>query len=227
MHDSCRDRFKVVKRQLREAVLRGQDLALLCDLDPPLKGSAGLGQDGLVGGSATAADRAPSSMEQSQGNPLAAGKRLKSDLGLMDLPVAGEESGILVAVGVAQHQFLQGLTLAPHRGKQVAIELGLEQALHDRRSPLEILNRFKQRHHQQGRGAGERVRQAGLLGQQHHLQQIGGGVAHRNHIGVTDARAELLLQAMQHAEDSKRLSRGLRPFMRCWDERSAGLQLLQ
>ena len=96
---------------------------------------------------------------------------LQGDLGLVDLPVAGEKPGILVAVGIAEHHFLQRLfAFAAHQ--QPAVEGLTEQGLHHRGGPLQVFHRFKQGDHQQGGPLSGRVHQACLLGQQQHLQQV-------------------------------------------------------
>ena len=104
-------------------------------------------------------------MEEAKRHVLAAGEFLKGDLDLMNLPVAGEEAGIIVAVGVAQHQLLQWLLLLPHNGEEFALEPRLEQPLHHLRGLLEILDGFEQRHHQQGGPFIGRVYKARFLGQ--------------------------------------------------------------
>ena len=88
------------------AVLGGDDLTLLREADLPAHGPGGLGQDGLVGGSATAAHGATAAVEEAQTHAVAPGHGHQGHLGLVELPAGGEEAAVLVAVGVAQHDFL-------------------------------------------------------------------------------------------------------------------------
>ena len=122
LHHSGGHGFQVVKRQFGQAVLRCQHLALLGDFDAPLECSTRLGQDGLIGRSAASAHGSASSMEQPQRNAMAAGQLLQSHLGLVNLPVAGQEARVFVAVRVPQHELLERLTLPPDEGKQLPVE---------------------------------------------------------------------------------------------------------
>ena len=96
-HGGCH-RFQVVEGQFGQGILRGQHLSLFGDLDAAAEGAAWLGQDRLVGRPPTPAHGAAAAMEDPQGHPVLDGQPLEGNLGFMDLPVAGEEAGILVAV---------------------------------------------------------------------------------------------------------------------------------
>ena len=85
--------------------------------------------------------------------------------------------------------------------QQLQVEGIAEQALHHRRSALQVFHGFEQGHHQQAGAPGLGIHQAGLLGQQQHLQQVGHRVTHRDHVALADPLSEFLLQAVQHAED--------------------------
>ena len=186
-----------------------------------------MGQDRLIGRPTTTTDGSTAAVEEAKRHVLAAGEFLKGDLGLMNLPVAGEEAGILVAVGVAQHQLLQRLLLLPHNGEEFAVKRRLEQTLHHLRGPLEILHGFEQRHHQQGGPFVGRVYETRFLGQQQDLQEIRCRVAHGDHVGVADPRTELLLEALQHSEHRQRLGRRGRPAGGRRDQGPTGLQFLE
>ena len=90
--------LQVVKRQLGQAVLGIQYFTLFGDFDPALQGAAGLGQDRLVSRPSASTDRPTAAVEEAKRHILAAGERLKCDLSLVNLPVAGEKAGILIAV---------------------------------------------------------------------------------------------------------------------------------
>ena len=103
----------------------------------------------------------------------------EGDLGAVQLPVAGEDTAILVAVAVAQHDVLlaaAALHQCSHAGQ------GIELA-HDGRGVAQVFDGFKQRHHDEvvlGLGVQGPVHQAHFLLQQQHFEQI----AHR--FGVAD-----------------------------------------
>ena len=92
-------------------------------------------------------------------------------LGAIQLPVAGEEAAVFVAVAVAQHDVL--LTArATDQGTDAGQSI---KALHDPRSVAQVGNGFEQRHDDQIT-AGVRVKrathQSGFLLQQQDLQQV-------------------------------------------------------
>ena len=205
------DRLQVVEGQLGREYLEAQHLALLGDLDAPLEGAGSAGPGSPGGGAAAPSHRSAPAVEDAQGDAVGIRQRLQRDLGPVDLPVAGEEAGILVAVGIAQHHLLQGLVAIAVADQQLAVEGIGEQPFHHRGGPLQILHRLEQGDHQQGRLLGHRIHQTGFLRQQHHLQQVGDGVTHGDHIGAADAAAELLLQPLQHPEHSERLGGGGAP----------------
>ena len=88
-------------------------------------------------------------MEQPQGQTISCSEILEGYLRFVNFPVAGEEARILVAVGIPEHQLLQGLSLTPNPGEQIAIQGGLEQLFHDLWSSLQILHGFEEWNHQQ------------------------------------------------------------------------------
>jgi hypothetical protein len=107
--------------------------------------------------------------------------RARVDLGLVQLPAGGEEAAVLVAVRIAEHDFL----LVAARGDERAIGGQGEQALHDRRAVAQVADRFEQRddvHRQRRRWpvASPRFQQAGFLQQQRDFEQVGGAVGLRN-----------------------------------------------
>ena len=101
---------------------------------------------------------------------MTAGQILKSDLSLVNLPIAGEKARVFVAIGVAQHQLLQGLHVFSNPREQLAVQAVVEQLLHHRGRALKVLHRFKQRHHEQVGMLCSWIHKAGFFGQQQHLQ---------------------------------------------------------
>jgi hypothetical protein len=101
--------FQVAPADLGVGVLGGDHLALLGQADLAAHRARRLRQDGLVAGAAAAAHRAAAAVEHAQLDAVA-GQFVEQfhqrDLGAVQLPVAGEDAAVLVAVGVAQHDVL-------------------------------------------------------------------------------------------------------------------------
>ncbi len=97
------------------------------------------------------------------------------NLGAVQLPVAGENPAVFVAVGVAEHDVLLAVAVGvsalhhgAHAGQGVVVA-------HDGRGVAQVFNGFKQRHHDQVAGGvflQQAVHQAGFFLQQQHLQQV-------------------------------------------------------
>ena len=93
------------------------------------------------------------------------------DFGAVELPVAGEDAAVFIAVRVAQHDVL----LAPAALHQRGHALQCVKRAHDGRGIAQVFDGFKQRHHDQiahrvqVQGAAQ---QAGLFLQQQNFQQI-------------------------------------------------------
>ena len=164
------------------AYLRADDLALFGQADLALHRAWRLRQDGLVAGPAAAADGAAAAVEQAQGQAVFALQRLEQldqrVLGAVQLPVAGEEAAVLVAVAVAEHDVLLGAAAHDHRQHaRLLVELA-----HDARRIAQVLDGFEQRHDDQvvvGCIVQRAAHQPALLLQQQHLEQVAGvlGVA--------------------------------------------------
>ena len=83
----------------------------------PVHRARRLRQDGLVARAAAAADRAAAAVEQAQRDAVLRARSGveqldQRDLGAVQLPVAGEEAAVLVAVAVAEHDVLLGAACA-------------------------------------------------------------------------------------------------------------------
>ena len=187
LEDRRGDRFQVVKGQLGEGVLGGEHLALFGDFDAPPHGAAWLGEDRLVGRTAAASYRATAAVEDTQGHAVLGGELLQGDLGPVNLPVAGEEAGILVAVRVSEHHLLKRFALLTAGDQELAVEGIGEQAPHHGRGALQILHGLEQGNDQQVGAPGEGIHQARLLGQEEYFEQVGHRVTHRDHVGAADA----------------------------------------
>jgi hypothetical protein len=99
------------------------------------------------------------------------------DLGLVQFPARGQEAAVLVAVGVAEHDFL----LVAAAGDQLRGRPGAEDAVHGRRALLQILDGFEERDDVDVElRLGTRQQQAGFLEQQGEFEQVGNAVGLRD-----------------------------------------------
>ncbi len=99
--------LEVLPGQDRQAVLVGDDLALLGDLHRPVERAVRQGEHRLVGRAATAADRAAAAVEEAQVDPVPGGDVAQPALRAVDLPLRGRDARGLVGVAVAEHHLLQ------------------------------------------------------------------------------------------------------------------------
>ena len=201
-------RLQVAPADLGMGVLGADDLALLGQADLPAHGARRLRQDGLVAGPAAAADRAAAAVEQPQPDAMAGLELIEQahqrDLGAVQLPVAGEEAAVLVAVAVAEHDVLLAAAGGHHRrdaGQGVVVA-------HDGFGAPQVTDGLEQRHDDQ-LGAGRRavgrqgaVQQAAFLHQQQHLEQV------TRLLGVGDDGVAQGLRAVAAAQFTRGLEDG-------------------
>ena len=138
---------------------------------PCAEASAGQGPDGVEAGAAAAPHRAAAAMEEAHADAaLLAQRHQPGDAGI-DFPVGGDVAAILVAVGIADHHFLQIALAGDHGAHQRGIEIGA----HHRGAVAQILDGLEQRHDAQPRlrclGPGRN--RPGFLHQQRGFQQVG------------------------------------------------------
>src|SRR3954447_4134643 len=97
------------------------------------------------------------------------------DFGLVELPPRGDETAILVAVGIAEHDFLDRAAAID----QFAIFMQRQQPIHDPGGCLEIPDGFEQRHDVDCATPG-RDDEADFLQQQSYLKHVRYALAHRD-----------------------------------------------
>jgi len=98
--------FQVAAPYFRVRILGRDDFALLRQADLSLHGTGRLGQDGFVAGTAATSDRTTTAVEQTQLDLILLEDRHQLDLSLVEFPAGGEETAVLVAVRIAEHDFL-------------------------------------------------------------------------------------------------------------------------
>ena len=138
----------------REVIL-AEDLDLLhsgaMPLPPYIKRSAatsgeanragGLCQYRLVAGATSAPDRAAPAMKQAQLHVVTAEHRNQRDLRLVELPPGSQKTAILVAVRIAEHDFLHPAPIV----EQTHVFPQAEKLVHDLAAMTQIADRLEQR----------------------------------------------------------------------------------
>ena len=139
------------------------------------------------------------------------------DLGLVQLPVGGEEAAVLVGVGIADHHLLHP-ALRPHAA---AHHRHIEQLLHDGGRALEILDGLEQRHDREGAAldAGAVGEEPAGLGQQVGAEDVAHAPGHAEDEGPERLAVHLLPQHPDQPEHAE----GLRGIVRdAWGRRPGG-----
>ena len=106
MSDGAGELLEVAPGDGRVGVVRGDDLALLGELEPAVDRARRAAEDRPVRRPAAAPDGAAAAVEQRQLDAVLARDRDERLLGAMEHPGRGEEPGLLVRVGVAEHHLL-------------------------------------------------------------------------------------------------------------------------
>ena len=105
--DSVHDLVEVPFGDSLVAVAIGDDLALLGDAEGAVDRAGRLGQDRVVGWAAAATHSAAATVEYADGDTVFAGEGCQVALDLVESPGGLDEAAFLVAVGIADHHFLQ------------------------------------------------------------------------------------------------------------------------
>ena len=186
----------------------------------PAHGAGGLGQNCLVAWAAAAPHRATTAVEHAQLDGVACGQFVKQlyqrNLGTVQLPVAGEDAAVFVAVRVAQHDVLLA-TAALHQRGNAGQGIKLP---HDGCGVAQVFNGFKQRHHNQiaygdqwvgrsrcnmpsGVAAQHAAHQAHFFLQQQHFQQIAHGLGVADDVVANGVCAETLAHQLGRRKDGQ------------------------
>ena len=196
--------FEVAAADLGVRELGGDDLALFGQADLAVDGARRLRQDRFVARPAAAPDGAAAAVEQAQLD-AGVGEHLDQvDLGLVQLPVGGQEAAVLVGVGVAEHDFLQ-LALARD---QLRHQRQRHPFVHDAGRALQVGDGLEQRDHHRIEFAGGGAQQAGFLLQQQHFEQVGHGLGVRDDVVADRPHAVALADVLGRAQD-RQLAVGL------------------
>ena len=99
--------LQVLPGQYRQRVLVRDDLTLLGHLDGTVQRAVRLGEDRLVCRPAAAADGTPAAVEEPQPYPVLGRHVAQRALGPVDGPLRAGDPGLLVGVGVPEHDLLQ------------------------------------------------------------------------------------------------------------------------
>ncbi len=123
-------------------IFRGDDFTLFGNPYLPLHRALRLGKNRLIAGAAAAADGTTAAMEQPQAHTMTGENFGQRDLAAVQRPAGGEKATVLVAVGIAEHDFLQIATT----GQKLLIKRQGKQLRHHRWRIFKIAYGLEQRH---------------------------------------------------------------------------------
>ena len=206
------DQLELAAADLRIGVFRGDDLALLGHADLAVHRARRLRQDRVIGRSAAAPDRSAAPVEEAHREVREGREEFgERGRGAIELPDARDDSAVLVAVGIAEHDVLRRAGIGDERGDpRQRIEIA-----HDRRGVAQVFDRLEERRDDQIHGSrgdilrGERaVHQAAFLLQEQHLQQIAHRLRVRNDVMADRfvAEARRMRTAVSKISSSERVA---------------------
>src|SRR5579871_4082654 len=94
-------------RDGKEAVAKGDDLALLREADAPVEAAGGLRDDRATGAPAAAPDGAAAPVKEAQADAGLFAHPGKARLRVVQRPYGGQIAAVLAAVRVAEHDLLE------------------------------------------------------------------------------------------------------------------------
>ena len=163
------DGFQAGAAHIGVAILARHHFALFGDAQAQRRGALRQRADRVIAGTAAAAHRAATAMEKAHANARLLPQRHQPGDAHADFPVGGDITAILVAVGIANHHFLQIVLCAQHGAYQRMGEI----FPHYRLALAQVGHGFEQRHDAQGRpGRIARHKQPGLLHQDSGFQHV-------------------------------------------------------
>jgi hypothetical protein len=115
---------------------------LFGDADRAIHCARGLRQHGLIARAYAAADRAAATVKESQAHIVLATYLEQGDLSLVQFPPRCQIASVLVAVGIAEHDFLHVVSGL----EQVPIRLQRQQSCHDGTAAAQVVYGLEQRH---------------------------------------------------------------------------------
>lgn len=175
------EEFKVPAADFGVLVLALDDFALFGQADLAGDGAGGLGQDGVEAGTAAASDGAAAAVKEAQAD-VAGGEDVdECAFGLVERPVGREETAVLVAVGVTQHDFLGAVLRALH----ALADFGqVEPGGHDVGAALQVGDGFEEGDDHEAVFGGDVLPgggdEAGLFLQDHDFEQVAEGFGVRD-----------------------------------------------
>jgi len=105
-HRRSNQRLQIASADIRVGVLAGDNLALLGNSDLACHAAGGLRQNRLIARAAATANRAATAVEQSHFDTVLLQHLDQLDFGFVQFPVRSQVTAILVAVRIAEHDFL-------------------------------------------------------------------------------------------------------------------------
>ena len=160
-------------------------------------------------------------MEQAQPHPVLPGDVAQAALGQMDLPLGRGDAGVLVRVGVAEHDLLH----VTARGDQAPVRGSAEQLVEDDVRRLQFGDGLQQRHEADSSGSCDGIDEPRLAREHHRGQHVVRTLRHRHDARFDRARTEGVQRV---ADGGERLVRDGAVRVERWRrgcERARGLQL--
>ena len=186
-------------RDVGVAVAREDHLALFGELESSVDRVRRLRQDGRVGRSAAATERAAASVEEGEVDAGILRPRRNLRLRFVQRQVRGDRADVLRRVGVAEHDLEVAVGCVQTRGEVgVADDLG-----HDRGRGLQIGEGFEQRDHVEHRGSAARADR--VAGEAVHVREVGRRLRERHDVAARGARPVAALDLRDRAEDLEHL----------------------
>ena len=205
------------------AVAVGDHLALLGDADAPVDGAVRLGQDDAVGRPAAAPDGPAPAVEERDADARAQRQLRQLDLRPVQRPRRLQETRLLVAVGVAEHDLLR----IPAQRELPAVGRHIEELAQDARRRPQRVERLEQRHDVEPALPRTRVVQPRLPSQEQHLEQVRRLRRHADDVRPNRLRALPLEDRRDGAERLHHFDSRRAVFQARWDQRPGAFEFLR
>lgn len=182
--DAGEEEFEVVAGGAGVAVLLSDGFALFGEADGAVEGARGKRFQEAVGRAGPAADGAAAAMEELDLDPGGAPDLGEAGLGALEGPLARDDAGVLVGVGVADHDLLAGCTRATGTfGMEAEARAGdreFEEGAEEFGSAFQVLHGLEEGHDGQeaDHAFGEEPEETRLAGEDIDREEVGEATGH-------------------------------------------------
>lgn len=182
--DAREEEFEIVAGGAGIAVLLGDGFALFGEADGTVEGTRGQGFEEPMGGAGTAADGSATSVEELHADAGLFANGGDAGLAALEGPLRGDDPGVLVGIGVTDHDLLAEFSGAAGalcvEGEAGAGDGKLEEGAEEFGAAFEVLDRFKKRYDgkEADHALGEETEETGFAGEDVDAQEIGHASGH-------------------------------------------------